>query len=127
MQDNEATAVAKGIAGAAIGGILGYAIFYGIAQVGFYAVLFIGFGVGNGFSYGYRRSSQVASIACGVVALIVSVVADWHVRSNQGLVDHVKNLQDDGVFLLAMIALSGLAGYWCSRDRAAKLPSRGEG
>ena len=123
---NPAFDAVKGLAGAAVGGSVGYFVFGWLAQQGFYAVALPGFLVGIGGGMLRQRQSLAFSIACGLAALVLGIFAEWKhfpYIADQSLGYFLQHLQNLSPVSLIMIALGGFAGFWFSRRPGRHAPN----
>jgi hypothetical protein len=114
-----------GLAGALIGGAIGYVAFVWIARQGFYALMLPGALAGVGTSLFVSDRSVPRAALCGVFALGLGLFAEWRFapfikdpRPGYFLA-HVHQLQP---ITLLMIAAGGVLGYWLAlgRERGTK-------
>ena len=114
-----------GLAGALIGGAIGYVAFVWIARQGFYALMLPGALAGAGASlFSGDRSVPRASL-CGVFALGLGLFAEWRFApfikdpSLGYFLAHVHQLKP---ITLLMTAAGGVFGYWLAlgRERGTK-------
>jgi hypothetical protein len=113
--------VALSLAGAVLGGVLGYAGFIWAAQYGFYAMVLPGalLGLGSGWLGGDR--CPVRGVVCGALALGLGLFCEW--RAHPFIKDpgfayflaHIPNLQP---VTLLMIVLGAAFGGWFGLGRS---------
>jgi hypothetical protein len=102
------------IAGAAIGGVLGYFAFFWVYSYGFYGMVLPGGLLGIGAGLGKSRSVWLAA-GCGIAALMLGLVTEWRretwVRdpSFTYFLMHVPQLNP---ITLLMIAAGAGLGFW---------------
>ena len=122
---------ARTLAGAAAGGALGFFVFGWLVSQGFYAPAIPGvlLGVGGGL-LAIKRSMALA-VTCGVLALALGIVTEWHsfpfIR-NGSLGFFLSHLAELKPLTQIMIALGGFGGFWFVwRGRAAsrRVPNQG--
>lgn len=117
--------MARGLAGAAAGGALGYFAFVWIAHQGFYAVALPGTLLGMGASLFARERSLSLSILCGVLALGLGLFSEWNMfplAADPSLGYFLGHLQDLRPLSWIMLLLGGAAGAyfaWRSGVRVA--------
>jgi F0F1-type ATP synthase assembly protein I len=100
--------------GAALGGVLGYLVFGGLARRGLYGLAFPGglLGLGAGI---FKTRSKAIPVVCGLAALVLSLFAEWRYEpfvadaSLGYFLSHVHQLQP---ITLVMIAAGTLIGFW---------------
>jgi hypothetical protein len=76
--ENSSLQLVKGIAGAIVGGAIGYGVFVMLSRFGIYAIILPGALIGIAASYGSRMYSLPLGIICAVAALPVSLLAHGH-------------------------------------------------
>jgi hypothetical protein len=102
------------IAGAVIGGTLGYFAFFWILAQGYYGIILPGGLLGIGAGLGKPRSVWLAA-AFGLAALGLGLFTEWQYRpfrENDGFVFFMTHLTDKPLFKLLMIAAGGALGFW---------------
>jgi F0F1-type ATP synthase assembly protein I len=115
--NNQGTAInlARGIAGAVLGGMLGWFAFFWIAKQGFYMLALPGGLLGTGAGLLMRQRSVPLSVVCGVGALALGTLAEWRFapfRADASLGYFLAHLHDLRPLTLIMIGLGGLLGFW---------------
>ena len=112
--------ILAGLAGAVIGGGMGYFAFIWIARQGFYALMLPGVLAGVGASLFVSDRSVPRGALCGVFALGLGLFAEWRFApfikdpSLGYFLVHVHQLQP---ITLLMIAAGGVLGYWLAVGR----------
>lgn len=109
--------------GAAVGGALGYVLFFAVARQGFYGLVLPGglLGLGAGI---FRSRSKVVAVACGLLALGLGLFTEWRFApfvtdgSLGYFVSHVHQLRP---VTLIMIGAGGLIGFWVPFRRGQTL------
>jgi hypothetical protein len=115
-------AYAVPLAGAAIGGVIGYFLFAWLLSSGFYAMVLPGALIGFGASVGKNKSIAIA-VVCGVAALALCVWMEWHFfpfnadDSFGYFVAHIHKLSP--VTLLMMVAGTAM-GFWFALPRGGR-------
>lgn len=102
------------IAGAVIGGVLGYFAFFWIADQGFYGLVLPGGLLGTGAGFGKPRSNWLAA-GCGVAALALGLFTEWKFApfvKNESLAYFLLHFYELKPITLLMIAAGGAAGFW---------------
>jgi hypothetical protein len=78
----------RGLAGALVGGAAGFFAFGWLAEQGFYAMALPGIALGVGAGVAARHRSRVLATMCGLLALGLSIFAEWKnfpfVKDNSG-------------------------------------------
>jgi F0F1-type ATP synthase assembly protein I len=116
--------LARGIAGASLGGLIGWFAFFWIARQGFYMLVLPGGLLGVGAGLLMKRGSVLFAIACGVVALALGTLAEWRLapfRAEASLGYFLSHLHQLRPLTLIMIALGGFIGFWAA-FRAGRQP-----
>jgi len=106
---------ARTLAGATVGGALGFFAFGWLVSQGFYAPAIPGvlLGVGGGFLS--TRKSVPLAVTCGFLGLALGIVAEWRYfpftldESFGYFLSHLADLKPPTQL---MIALGGLGGFW---------------
>ena len=107
-----------GLVGAVAGGAIGFAAFYGLLQVGIYALVLPGALLGLGCGMLARGHSVPLGIICGTLALALGIGAEWwFFVKDASLWFFVTHLTDLLPVTLIMIAVGGLCGFWFGRGR----------
>jgi hypothetical protein len=102
------------LAGACLGGLAGYFLFFWIARQGFYGVMLPGCLLGIGAGLSPTRSKAVC-VLCGVLALTLGFFTEWRYApfikdpSLPYFVSHVHELRP---ITLIMIVLGGVIGFY---------------
>jgi hypothetical protein len=117
-----------GLAGAAVGGILGYVAFFWIIRQGFYALALPGLflGLGCGLASGIR--SQRLGLVCGVLGLMLGLFTEWRFEpfiANDSLSYFLTHVTDLRPITLISIVASGLLAYWCGMGSVLGMRDRG--
>jgi hypothetical protein len=105
---------ALALAGACVGGLIGYAAFFWIAEQGFYALVLPGGLLGLGAGIVKNRSAAVA-VVCGLLAVALGLAAEWRFApfvadpSLGYFLAHIPQLRP---VTLVLIAVGALIGFW---------------
>jgi hypothetical protein len=119
-----------GVAGALAGGIAGYFAFGWLAGQGFYALALPGVLVGVGAGWFPRDRSMPLAIGCGILSLVLGVVAEWKhfpFAKDESFVYFLSHLPDLRPFTLLMLAVGTFAGFWFAWRAGSKPASRVDG
>lgn len=117
-----------GLAGALVGGTLGVVVFGWVVSQDFYAPFLVGGLAGLGCMALARHTSWVRGIACGVLALVLQVVAEWREfpfvadRSFGYFVGHLHHLRQ---LTIVLMALGAVLAAWLGRDHWGTATARG--
>ena len=120
MEKSQSITLAKGIAGAAMGGTLGFAAFILAAQQGLYALAVPGALLGLGCGLASRTRSQILGLVCAFAAIPLTLIAEWKFApfiaddSFIYLVTHLHQLR--GITWVMLIFGVGSA-YWLGVGR----------
>ena len=90
------------LAGAVVGGVLGYFLFFWLLGRGYYALVVPGALVGVGAGV-FRSTSRLTPLTCAVLALAIGYFTEWRFAGR------VQDLPD---LAMIMIALGTFAGFW---------------
>jgi hypothetical protein len=118
--NQQALTVARGLAGAAIGGALGWFAFNWLVGQGFYALALPGALVGLACGVLAGGASVINAAACAVIAIVLTLVLEWkHFPFNEDpsfgyFLSHIHQLR--GITWL-MLALGAVFAFWFGRGR----------
>jgi hypothetical protein len=110
---------ARALAGAVLGGVLGYYAFFWIARQGYYALALPGALLGAGCGLTSSGRSAARGAACAVAGLALGLVISWqfdHPRGDPSLLEYTRHLTDTVPVTQIMIAAGGLGAFWFGRD-----------
>ena|SRR5436190_23021317 len=102
------------IAGAAIGGTLGYFVFFWVFKWGYLGWVIPGGFLGIGAALARNRSSSLA-VACGVAALLLGFISEWRrapFRADESLVYFLLHVHKLPRVPLLLIVVGGVVGFW---------------
>jgi hypothetical protein len=102
------------IAGAVLGGILGYNAFFWVRDHGYYGMVLPGGLLGIGAGFGRSKSIWVP-VACALAAVVLGLFTEWKhapFAKDDSLGYFVRHIQDLNTVTLVMIALGGALGFW---------------
>jgi hypothetical protein len=108
------------IAGAVLGGTLGFFGFRWLISQGYYGLMLPGGLLGLGASFGKTRSVWLAA-GFGVAALLLGIFTEWDYRpfrKDDGFVYFLLHVTDNDSVTLLMIVLGGALGFWIPFRRA---------
>lgn len=120
---NSATIVIlRGLAGAAVGGIVSYFVFVWLRQRGVLAHALPGALMGFAASLAAGGKSQVVGIVCAVAAVLLTLFAEWRAApffKDPSLVFFLTHLQDLNhvTVKIVMLTIGAACGYWFGQGR----------
>jgi hypothetical protein len=105
-----------GLAGAAVGGIVGYLAFFWIVRQGFYALALPGLllGLGCGLISGVKSKS--IGLVCGVLGLALGLFTEWKFApfaADDGFTFFLSHITHKTRITLISIVGSGVLAFWC--------------
>jgi hypothetical protein len=112
-----------GLIGAAVGGGVGYFVFFLLAGQGLYALVLVSAGPGLGGGLALRGKSIGFGVVCGFLGLLLGLFTEWRFApfiadpSFTYFITHPHGLQ---VITLVMITVGGLCGFWFGMGREGK-------
>ena len=112
---NPAFVLLRGLAGAAVGGLVGFFVFRWLAQQGLYGIMIPGALVGLGAGLASRGRSIPLGLVCAVAALALAIFAEWHLfpfRKDNSLSFFVAHVHELPPIKLVMMAAGALFAYW---------------
>jgi uncharacterized membrane protein (Fun14 family) len=115
-------ALARGLAGAFAGGVVGYFVFQWLASRGLLAHMAPGVLLGLSAGWAARRRIHLLGVICAIAALVLTIVAEW-VRApfiaDKSLTFFIMHLTEmnNATFKLVAIGLGAAAAYWFGQGR----------
>jgi len=100
--------------GAAIGGALGYLIFFFFSGNGFYGLIIPGGLLGIGAAV-FKSRSLVIAIVCGLSAVALGLFTEWHFfpfLADGSFGYFLAHFYQLNATTLVMIAVGGAIGFW---------------
>ena len=112
----------RGIAGGALGGVVGYFLFQFLLARQFYALALPGAMVGLGAGLLARGRSQALGAICAAAAILLAIVIEWQrapFKADGSFLYFVTHLHrwDGATVKFVMIAVGALCAYWFGRGR----------
>ena len=110
------------LAGAVVGGVLGYNAFFWILSQGLYGLVLPGGLLGLGAGIGKNRSMALA-VACGLAATMLGLFTEWKAYpfdADDSLSYFLRHVADLQPWTLLMVALGGAIGFWVPFRRIEK-------
>jgi hypothetical protein len=114
------------LAGAALGGVLGYFAFFWLRRQGYYGLILPGGLLGVGAAVAQNRSTRLAAV-CGVLATALGLFTEWRYapfRKDDGLSYFLLHIHELETVTLLMIAAGGAMGFWIPYRRNANTEPR---
>jgi hypothetical protein len=108
-----------GIAGAIVGGALGFYIFGWLFDHGFYGLMIPGALLGGGCGLLARHASTTRGIICGVAAAMFALFTEWWFfpfKSDRSLAYFVGHMTSLSPVTWLMIVVGAFIAYWLARD-----------
>jgi hypothetical protein len=115
-------ALARGLAGAIAGGVVGYFVFQWLASRGLLAHMAPGVLIGMGAGFAARRRILALGVICAISALALTIVAEWlrapmiADESFTYFITHL-NQMNNATFKLVAIGLGAAAAFWFGQGR----------
>ena len=120
-RDSIAVSFARGIVGAAIGGIIGWFAFDWLRSQQLYALALPGSLVGLGFGLLSRRSMLIGGLFSAVAGLALMLVCEWNrapFTDDKSLVYFLTHLQHlDKQFTYLLLAAGTAFAFWFGKGR----------
>jgi hypothetical protein len=102
------------IAGAVLGGILGYYAFFWVLKHGYYGMVLPGGLLGIGAGFGRSKSIWVP-VVCALAAVALGLFTEWKhapFAKDDSLGYFLGHIFDLNTVTLLMIAVGGALGFW---------------
>lgn len=99
------------LAGAAVGGTLGYFLFFWVLGQGLYGLVIPGGLLGFGAAWVRGGSTGVAMI-CGLAGLALSLFCRWRAGVHESFGEMLRALPQTSPVILLMIALGAFIAFW---------------
>ena len=111
-------ALLRGLAGAAVGAVLGFFGFDYLWSQGFYSAILPGALVGLGFGLAARQPMNVFGVLSLLIAVPASLVSEWKGRYLPEVTfsEFISALGDEPVSI-AMHVIGAIAAFWFGRGR----------
>jgi hypothetical protein len=114
------------LVGAAVGGGLGYALFWWQQQTGIWIVAATGIGLGLGAGLGARSRSTKWGLLMGLVALAYTLIVAWQhypFRADKSLFEFVGTIPQRSANEMWTYLAVLLAGFWFGMGRNRRKPA----
>lgn len=109
-----------GLAGAGIGGALGFFAFFWIAGHGFYALALPGALLGLGGGFASRMKSTALGGLCGIAAILLGIVTEWRYApfmTDDSFTYFLTHLPRLSSITQLLIVVGGVFGFWFGQGR----------
>ena len=116
----QALVILRGLAGAVIGGVVGYFVFRWLARSGLYGIIIPGALLGLGAGLAARGQSIVLGVIAGCATLALSIVAEWSLFpfiKDGSLSYFITHLHTLPAIKLIMMAIGVGLAYWLGQGR----------
>jgi len=113
-------AFARGFAGAVVGAIAGYFLFYWLYKNGLYAIMVPGMLLGLAAGWAARGKSSTLGIVCAIAAVAVGIYSEWTIgpfKKDPSLPFFITHVHHLPVVKLLMMGLGAAAAYWFGQGR----------
>jgi hypothetical protein len=120
---NQSRVIALGLAGAVVGGCIGYYAFFWIARQGFYALVLPPGLLGWAAAICARERSSVLAAICGVAGFALALFTEWQFApfvADRSLSYFVMHLHELTPITMLMVALGTFASYSLALGRNRK-------
>jgi hypothetical protein len=108
----------RGIAGAIVGGIAGYLLFWALARANLVGYMIPGGLLGAGAGWAARGKSQLLGIICAVLAIGLTLFTAWHVAfPHVTFVEFLSRLHQLHLSRQVLMALGVMLAYWFGQGR----------
>jgi hypothetical protein len=109
-----------GLLGAAVGGVLGYVVFFLLVKQGLYAMILPGTLMGMGCAALSGRRSRLLGAACAVAAVVLGIYSEWQFApfvADKSFMFFLRNLHRMIPLHLLMIVVGAVVAYWIGVGR----------
>ena len=109
--------------GAAVGGLVGYVLFFAFVRRGYYGLVLPGGALGLGAGM-FRSRSKAVAIVCGLLALGLGLFTEWRLTqpaTEAGLGYFLLHVHQLPRFTLIMIGAGALIGFYVPLRRGQEL------
>ena len=106
-----------GLAGAVVGGVVGFYTYKWLANQGIYGKMIPGALLGLGCGLFARHRSIPRGVACGIAALALSLAVEWsYFHSATTVTEFLTQVKDLGTVDLLMIGGATFIAFWLGKD-----------
>lgn len=118
---SQSIALLRGLAGAAVGGTVGFLAFLLLLRVGVYSLVLLGTGMGLVCGWVSGRKSQVLGIICAVATLVLSLLVQWRwFAAEDSFASFLTDLPNLGPRTWLMLVLGVVMAYWFGIGRESQ-------
>ncbi len=117
------------LAGALVGGLVGYIAFKWLLGQGYYGLMLPGGLLGMGAGV-FKTPTKAVAVVCGTLALVLGLLVEWDsspFKADESLAYFVTHFYDLKPATLIMIALGAAIGFWIPFRRSQEVTSQGSG
>jgi len=114
------------LAGALVGGLVGYVVFKWLLGQGYYGLMLPGGLLGMGAGVFKTRTKAIA-VVCGILALALGLLVEWNsfpFNADESLGYFVTHFYDLKPATLIMIALGAAIGFWIPFRRSQEVATQ---
>ena len=114
------------LAGALVGGLVGYVVFKWLLGQGYYGLMLPGGLLGMGAGV-FKTRTKAMAIVCGILALVLGLLVEWNsfpFNADESLFYFVTHFYDLNPATLIMIALGAAIGFWIPFRRSQEATSQ---
>lgn len=114
--------LARGLVGAAMGGVIGFWIFYFLFEnQGFYQPIIPAALVGVGFELAARKKHIAFGFLCAALGLMACLISEWRAfRPFNSFSEFLWKFKDEGTESFLLIGLGVLIAFWFGWGRDPK-------
>jgi hypothetical protein len=110
--------LARGLAGAIVGGILGYALFWICFRAGLVGYMIPGVVLGLCAGWAARSKSQMLGVICAFLAIGLTLFTAWHIAFNHfAFPEFLSRLHRLDAVRQIMMVLGVVGAYWFGQGR----------
>jgi hypothetical protein len=113
--------ILRGLAGAVIGGVLGWFAFEWLMEQGFYGLALPGALIGIGCGLLSGGTSELNGVLCAAAAAIVALILEWRhfpFVADESFGYFVTHLHQVRGIAWLMVVLGAVFGFWFGRGRS---------
>jgi tetrahydromethanopterin S-methyltransferase subunit D len=108
----------RGLAGAVVGGLAGYLLFWALARSNLAGYMIPGAALGLGAGWAARGKSQILGVICALLAVGLTLFTAWHLLFNRfTFVEFLSNLHQLHPSRWILMGLGVVFAWWFGRGR----------